>query len=434
MRRAMPTKKLTIIQIKAARAADKPYEIRDTEIKGLLVRVQPSGKKSFVCEYRANGRKTRTTIGDAIVIKLDAARVKARDVINAAAVKDTDHNEEKRKTRETQRISEASSLGVYLKDYWLPYAKKHIVTHETIYASLLRNFGDLSGTNIADICETDIERWRRRRANGKSPVTFETLLKDFGSLKAALNLAATEFKLLPLSPLQGYTLKRRANNPEPSNEEKVRYLVRGVEDVRLREALTARDSKIRAERESANRWRRDRGRELLPAIGTYGDHVTPIVLLSLNTGLDRGDLFDLTAEHIDLRHNHIRKQRNKTSHKGRPRVWTLPLSLEARTILDTWLKETGIKTGRVFPSPVTGGRLTDIKKAWMAILKDAKLIDFRFKDLRHTFASWLAMDGADLNTIRELMCHTDIKTTLIYAHLSPDHKAEAVASAFDNQG
>jgi site-specific recombinase XerD len=46
--------------------------------------------------------------------------------------------------------------------------------------------------------------------------------------------------------------------------------------------------------------------------------------------------------------------------------------------------------------------------------------------LRHTFASHLVMKGVDLPTVRKLMGHADIQTTMIYAHLAPDHLAEAV--------
>ncbi len=77
-------------------------------------------------------------------------------------------------------------------------------------------------------------------------------------------------------------------------------------------------------------------------------------------------------------------------------------------------------------SKASGGRLTDIKTAWGNLVKAAELDDFRFHDLRHTFASNLVMAGVDLNTVRELLGHSDIKMTLRYAHLAPEHKAAAV--------
>jgi integrase len=71
--------------------------------------------------------------------------------------------------------------------------------------------------------------------------------------------------------------------------------------------------------------------------------------------------------------------------------------------------------------------LDDVKKGWAKVVKRANLQNFTFHDLRHTFASKLVMAGVDLNTVRELLGHADIRTTLRYAHLSREHKAAAVA-------
>jgi len=104
----------------------------------------------------------------------------------------------------------------------------------------------------------------------------------------------------------------------------------------------------------------------------------------------------------------------------------IPLSDDALSTLRAWREQTS-SPRLVFPSPVTGGRMDNIRKSWASLIKLANIQNFRFHDLRHSFASNLAMTGADLNTIRELLGHASIEMTLRYAHLTPGHKAAAVA-------
>ena len=95
-------------------------------------------------------------------------------------------------------------------------------------------------------------------------------------------------------------------------------------------------------------------------------------------------------------------------------------------------RKNGVIDGAVTLSggSVSGTRLDNARKAFDKVLTDAKIENFTFHDLRHSFASKLVQAGVDINTVRELMTHSDIKMTLVYAHLSPDHKAAALEKAF----
>jgi len=101
------------------------------------------------------------------------------------------------------------------------------------------------------------------------------------------------------------------------------------------------------------------------------------------------------------------------------------LNDEALSVLRQWQKQ--IKgEGLVFPGK-NGSRLDNVRKSWAGLLKNASITGFRWHDLRHDFASKLVMAGVPLNTVRDLLGHADLTTTLRYAHLAPDHRAQAVA-------
>jgi integrase len=73
-----------------------------------------------------------------------------------------------------------------------------------------------------------------------------------------------------------------------------------------------------------------------------------------------------------------------------------------------------------------GKRVKNIKKVFKTALKNAGITDFRFHDLRHTFASQVIMRGGDLKDVQELLGHKSISMTLRYSHLSQEHKKRAV--------
>jgi hypothetical protein len=86
---------------------------------------------------------------------------------------------------------------------------------------------------------------------------------------------------------------------------KIRFLS-AAEEQRLREAALMREIKIKAERDSANKWRKEHGYDLLPPLNhvAFADHVRPMILLSINTGLRRGEVFSMNMT-MTLRYAHL---------------------------------------------------------------------------------------------------------------------------------
>ena len=202
----------------------------------------------------------------------------------------------------------------------------------------------------------------------------------------------------------------------------VRYLSEG-EEKQLFDTLRARDDRAKLERENGNLHRQQRNYPLLPELRDYNycDYLEPLIVLATNTGMRRGEIFSLEWSNVNLERDFLTVTAgNAKSGKGRH----IPLNQKAKKVLLNWLDDTNSR-GYVFKTS-EGEPLKDIKKAWGNLLKEAVIDDFRFHDLRHHFASKLVMAGVDLNTVRELMGHSDLKMTLRYAHLAPEHKAAAV--------
>jgi len=143
----------------------------------------------------------------------------------------------------------------------------------------------------------------------------------------------------------------------------------------------------------------------------------------MNTGLRRGELFQLIWRCVDFDNAQLAVI-GKTAKRLKTRY--VPLNKEALGVLRGWQSQRPDSNGLVFPGK-DGKSFNNTKKAWAGVLKVAQIKAFRWHDLRHHFASKLVMAAVDLNTVRELLGHSDIKITLRYAHLAPEHKAAAVA-------
>jgi integrase len=155
----------------------------------------------------------------------------------------------------------------------------------------------------------------------------------------------------------------------------------------------------------------------------------PILFTFLNTGMRKAELENLRWEDVDLQRQKI-LVRAKEDWKPKTGEREIPMSEDVYELL-TELKHSRRKvkkTDYVFPVKGTGRshnwlRMELIKTAARAEVEDLT----RIHTLRHTFASHLVMNGVDLPTVGKLMGHSDVETTMIYAHLAPEHLTKAIS-------
>jgi len=241
------------------------------------------------------------------------------------------------------------------------------------------------GRTVDEIKPAELDRVRVQRLEGVSDenprrVTPATVNREFAFLRRVFNIALRDGKAEsnPVAKLKALR--------EPSG--RVRYLT-DEEEQRLIKALP--------DDESRNR-----------------------VQVLLHTGFRRGELLGLRWRDVDFKAGILTFPKSKN---GETRH--VPMTSAVRMIL---LKRPRALDGSVLIFPNSEGHL-DLRWATKTVpvaLRAANVQGFRFHDLRHTFASRLAMEGVELMTIRELLGHKSMAMTLRYAHLSPEHRRIAI--------
>lgn len=296
---------------------DKPYDVRDDKLTGFLVRVNISGKLVYMCEF---SRGKRITIGKVGILTPAQARDKALSILGDAT-KGIDPRKKNNKT------------GITLKDFIELHYKPWIIqdrksgerTVKHIIRCFFEPFGHLA---LKDLTPVIVDQWRTQRL--KSNTSAETVNRDMISLKSALSKAVL-WELIEKHPLE------KLKQLKSDGSVKVRYLSK-EEEKRLRKTLMDRDTKIKSARNNGNQWRKERNYDLLPdlSLHIYADYVSPMVLLSLNTGLRQGEIFNLQWKHINFERATLTIE-GHFAKSGRTRH--IPLNTEALSILHAWREQ-----------------------------------------------------------------------------------------------
>lgn len=159
-------------------------------------------------------------------------------------------------------------------------------------------------------------------------------------------------------------------------------------------------------------------------------YLHPIVVLALSTGMRQGEIMGLTWDAVDLRQCRITLTETKNGERR-----TIPVTGKALELLKDHQKIRQIDTPLLFPGRKMPGdkprKPKEIRKAWLAAVERAGVENFRFHDLRHTAASYLAMSGATLAEIAEILGHKTLAMVKRYSHFSTDHVSGVISRLDD---
>jgi len=405
--------------VKSVKITGKGYWITDEGVLNLRLYVGAKGIKTWYVGYRKEPTSAYQNhkLGSADVLTVAEARETAKIFLARLALGEDP-------TKKKEKTKQALLLGDFINNTYSPWRLSIYKAATKTLGMMQSQFGNTFYSRpINELKVADFYAWCSIRLEQGRKAT--TVNKNIVALKAALRWGV-KHGYIDSNPLEKLELLK-----EYDSATKVRYLS-SEERKSLFAALSAREETIRAGRDSHNEWLKERGERILPNLkeSAFIDHLKPMVIVSLNTGIRRGSLFQLLWSDINFQESNltIRSTSEKTG-----KLVHIPMSPTLKKTLQAWKDQTnGNGDNLVFPSPVTGNVMNNCKKAWASVLKAADIRDFRWHDMRHDFASQLVMRGVDLNIVRELLGHSDLKMTLRYAHLAPENKMRAV-ELLDNE-
>lgn len=154
-------------------------------------------------------------------------------------------------------------------------------------------------------------------------------------------------------------------------------------------------------------------------------YLNTIVMIALTTGMRRNEILSLTWGDVDLERHSLLIEVTKNGQRR-----SAALRGEVVDMLSRLQPNPTNAGAYVFPNK-NGFRPIDFQSAWKTAMRRAELEGFRFHDLRHTTASYMALDGASALEIANMLGHKNLQMVARYAHLSPNHANPIVLKSMD---
>jgi integrase len=326
-------------------------------------RTGPDGKVVYRVRVRRKGTPPQTTTFSKLADAKRWAQMTEGQVIEGH------HFPSTKPTRRTL----AEALDRYTKEV-LPHKSAHMRYNQRYQLQWWHK--RLGAYALSDLTPALIAQWRDTLAETRGPASVRAYLC---ALSHVLTVASSEWNWLDHSPM-----------PKVRKLKLPRGRVRFLSDQERTALLDA-------------------------CQGSHNPYLYTVVVVALSTGARRGELLSLRWPDVDLNRSMLTFRETKN---GETR--SVPLTGRGFDALAQHAKSRRLTTPLVFPDR-TGTRPLGIRGAFDNAVERAGIADFHFHDLRHTFASYLAMNGASLLEIAEVLGHKTLAMVKRYAHLTEAH-------------
>lgn len=285
---------------------------------------------------------------------------------------------------------------------------------EKIYAKVLHDIHEgmyFEQARIRQITFDEmVEKYLAQYEKQRDKYTVKPLMRFFSGL--TLDRITT--------PLVNDYRIMRLKKVKPATVYQELALMRRMFNVAIREWDWLRDNPVSrlsfsiGNKNARDRWLTGEEEQALLKFATNPWWLRPLLITALHTGMRKGEILNLKWSDVDFKRRCLTVQKSKNGTKR-----TIPMS---NTLFKT-LEEIKVRdiTGRVFP-------ISDrsLRAAFGKVIEKSGIEDFRFHDLRHTFATRLVQNGVDLYKVKELLGHKTIAMTMRYAHHYPESLRSSV--------
>jgi integrase len=382
----------------------RDYQIFDTDVRGFAACIYRGGGRAFTLDYRHAGRQRRMTFGRWPEWSVSAARERAKEIrreIDAG----TDPLAQRGALREAPRVDDL--IERYCTQHLPKLAERNASDQKSALAKMV---APVWGRKlVTEITSTDVDRLLNKVAEGRPRPHKE---KPNNRAK----------KLQPAKPT-------------PVRANRIGEVLRKMFTLAVEwgwcEDNPAQRFHRRIETARERFLSKDEINSLAAALDAAADRrAADIIRMCMLTGARLGEVRQARFEQFNLEHMSWSKPPAMTKQR---RVHRVPISDETASIVRQRQLSVPRGTPWLFPSDTPGQPVQEVRRFWAQIQKQCGIQEVHIHDLRHTFASLLVSGGASLEMIGKLLGHSQMQTTLRYAHLmdSPLRAGvDAVASAF----